>query len=484
MGSVASSLSLASARNDDPCSSATRQLTAADKETLHKYLQEHRSQQLLYFETQFLVPYLNILPEPQALERLAILLYGDEYMQADAIFDLTRCGADNSPQTLRSFTEAVCKDAVARYWRLSDKEPAMDSWFVDWILTWPRKTILSIYSSNRTGSFQTEFFDEANSQMETELLQTWIKDANTPGAVPLTVWRKWWKASTAFQELMETMLQSTALFSKLLKQDQTGTSTVIRGVIESSLHSPLMTATDIQYFSGSDGESKDTQALLTPSLAWALVREMPSDSRHAWECIYSSKRDGRSWSSFRNAVERRGSVLLLVREKHPDNNNCFLFGAYIDAELVRKPTWHGSSDNMLFAIGPNEPVQLDVFRTTGFNNHYQYLNYATKTLPNGIGIGGQMGHFGLWIDSNFARGSSNTAATYESRLLSQGSEFDVDIVEAWLVRPAKHDDDFDDANDGQPKKSAMDANPEAVALLEMANKTMYSKMVREPDMDS
>ncbi|KAJ1785297.1 hypothetical protein LPJ59_006173, partial [Coemansia sp. RSA 2399] len=159
-----------------------------------------------------------------------------------------------------------------------------------------------------------------------------------------------------------------------------------------------------------------------------------------------------------------------------------LFGAYIDTELSRKPSWHGSSDNMLFAIGPNEPAQLAVFRATGFNDHFQYFNYATKTLPNGIGVGGQMGHFGLWIDSNFACGGSNTAATYESRQLSHSSEFDVDIVEAWLVRPAKRDDDDGDAS--QPKKSAMDANPEAVAMLEMAGRTMHSKMVREPDMDT
>ncbi|KAJ2381930.1 hypothetical protein GGI23_007474, partial [Coemansia sp. RSA 2559] len=201
---------------------------------------------------------------------------------------------------------------------------------------------------------------------------------------------------------------------------------------------------------------------------------MPGDSRHAWQCTYSSKRDGRSWSTFQNAVERQGSILLIVREKQSPNGS--LFGAYIDTELSRKPSWHGSSDNILFAVGPNEPVRLAVFHATGFNDHFQYFNYATKTLPNGIGVGGQMGHFGLWIDSNFACGSSNTAATYESRQLSCSSEFDVDVVEAWLVRPAKRDDDDDDGDTSQPKKSAMDANPEAVAMLEMAGRTMHSKM--------
>ncbi|KAJ2556526.1 hypothetical protein EV175_001948 [Coemansia sp. RSA 1933] len=318
------------------------------------------------------------------------------------------------------------------------------------------------------------FPDDTDIEAKASVSQEWIHIASTQGGVTPAVWRKWWKDCTAFQELMEIALRSTDLFRRLLQQG--GRTTVLRGIAESNLCSPLIPETDVSYFSGTKSNTGG-QALLTPSLAWALVRELPDTSRHAWECIYSSKRDGRSWSTFQNAVEQRGSILLLVREKQP-SSSASLVGTYIDMELFRKPTWHGTSDNMLFAIGPNEPERLAVFRATGFNNHYQYFNYATKTLPNGIGVGGQMGHFGLWIDSSFTRGSSSTAATFESRQLSHSSEFDVDVVEAWLVRPAKRDDD----GDSQPKASAVDANPEAVALLEMANRTMYSKMmVREPD---
>ncbi|KAJ2657480.1 hypothetical protein IWW48_004494 [Coemansia sp. RSA 1200] len=462
------------------------------------YLHEYPAQQHTYLETTFLHPYVDVKPESTALERLAVLLYsGDKYVQADTVFGLggLACAKDpaRSSQTLRGFVEAVCKVGLPKYWcqgegGASGEEQVVDGWFVDWVLMHPRKTILEIYSSSQK---------QLEEEEETRILQCWASDTETQGAITLAVWRKWWSSAPVFHELLEMALQSTDLFTRLLEHtgDQTGRTMVIRNVIESNLHGPVLSP-QLPPLDNHPGDKDDTQGpplppllLLTSSLAYALVREMPSDSRHAWECIFSSKRDGHSWSTFQNAVERRGSILLLVREKKKkgmqvSNNTRVLFGAYIGNELVHKPTWHGSSDNVLFAIGPNNPARLAVFRATGFNDHYQYFNYATKTLPNGIGVGGQMGHFGLWIDDSLSRGSTNIAATYDSKQLSQNPEFEVDVVEAWLVRPAKrNDDDYSDDENAKKKKSAMDANPDAVALLEMANRPMYSKMVRDPDMD-
>ncbi|KAJ2517680.1 hypothetical protein GGI11_003089 [Coemansia sp. RSA 2049] len=492
-------------QNNDPTTAALQQLTAGDKEALRRYLQEYAAQRCTHFETTFLHRYIDVKPESAALERLAVLLYsGDKYAQADSVFWLGGLACAKDPpvqpsQTLRRFVEAVCKVALPKYWcqggeggGSSDEEQAVDDWFVDWVMMHPHKTILEIYSSSQNQPGEEE-------EGETRALRCWASDTDTQGAITLAVWRRWWSSAPVFHELLEMALQSTDLFTRLLEHtgDRTGRTTVIRNVIESNLHGPVLSP-QLPPLDNRPGNKDDTQGsplppplLLTALLAYALVREMPSDSRHAWECIFSSKRDGHSWSTFQSAVERRGSILLLVREKQKnmqisDNSTRVLFGAYIDSELVRKPTWHGSSDNVLFAIRPNDlPARLAVFRATGFNDHYQYFNYATKTLPNGIGVGGQMGHFGLWIDDSLSRGSTNTAATYDSKQLSQNTEFEVDVVEAWLVRPAKRsDDDYsDDENAQKKKKSAMDANPDAVALLEMANRPMYSKMVRDPDMD-
>ncbi|KAJ1828896.1 hypothetical protein LPJ70_007163, partial [Coemansia sp. RSA 2708] len=126
---------------------------------------------------------------------------------------------------------------------------------------------------------------------------------------------------------------------------------------------------------------------------------------------------------------------------------------------------------------PPGPV---VYRTTGFNDHYQYFNYATKMLPNGFGVGGQLEHFGLWIDSGFTNGHSNAAATFDSQPLSTHTEFTIDAIEAWLVRPTQRLDSDDEEG---AQKSAVESNPEAAAMLEMANRTMYSKQLPLPTAD-
>ncbi|KAJ2630686.1 hypothetical protein H4R22_002503, partial [Coemansia sp. RSA 1290] len=173
------------------------------------------------------------------------------------------------------------------------------------------------------------------------------------------------------------------------------------------------------------------------------------------------------------SIERRGSLLILIREQQTEGMPR-IFGAFLDQELERRPSWHGTSLNLLFTLFPTDsPVPgLVVYKTTGFNDHYQYFNYSTKTLPNGLGVGGQMGHFGLWIDCDFTNGHSNSAATFGSQPLSLHNEFTIDAVEVWLVRPTQRLDADDEPG---MQRSAVESNPEAAAMLEMANRPMYSK---------
>jgi hypothetical protein len=42
----------------------------------------------------------------------------------------------------------------------------------------------------------------------------------------------------------------------------------------------------------------------------------------------------------------------------------------------------------------------------------QWCGIGFSQLPNGIGFGGQVGHYGLYIDSTMDQGMSRSAATY------------------------------------------------------------------------
>jgi hypothetical protein len=42
----------------------------------------------------------------------------------------------------------------------------------------------------------------------------------------------------------------------------------------------------------------------------------------------------------------------------------------------------------------------------------QWCGVGFTQLPNGIGFGGQVGHYGLWLDSTMDHGMSRPAATF------------------------------------------------------------------------
>ncbi|KAJ2006681.1 hypothetical protein H4R26_001230 [Coemansia thaxteri] len=326
---------------------------------------------------------------------------------------------------------------MAGYWKSeSGGSRRLDSWIV------PRVILAHHHQPSEVTGLPP---DEEEAATEQRAAKTWLQDAATPGGVSTDKWRVWWRGNTLFHELVELALRKS-----LFPTGSQVTQLLVQGVRAENLRSPDLQSTDIA----------PHQRLLTECSGWAVSREMPPESRKAWTCVYSTRRDGRSWSTFQASIESKGALLLVVKEKQHNT-----FGAYIDSEIKKGPSWHGNSQNFLFGNGV-------VYRTTGFNDHYQYFNYGKETLPNGLGVGGQLGHFGLWIDCGFVLGSSSPAATFASPRLSAQSDFTIDAVEVWLVRPSKL---FDGASIAGGAPSVVETHAEAAALLELANRPMYSR---------
>ncbi len=187
-----------------------------------------------------------------------------------------------------------------------------------------------------------------------------------------------------------------------------------------------------------------------------------------WTCLFSSRMNGNSWTVFQTAIENAGSLLIVVRDKAGH-----VFGAFSATELAPNSKFVGSPDNFLFKLGPEK----EIYPSTGLNSNYQYFNYRTNTFPNGLGFGGQFDYFGLWIDDSFEKGHSKgspVSTTFGNPPLTSSEEFLIDHVEVWCVNPKEVDDRYVD-----PKQSALEANPEAMELLEMAGKKMWSKTVQD-----
>ncbi|KAF8984956.1 hypothetical protein BGZ46_006443 [Entomortierella lignicola] len=185
--------------------------------------------------------------------------------------------------------------------------------------------------------------------------------------------------------------------------------------------------------------------------------------------LFSSKTSGASFSTLIQKITFQGPTLIVMKDE-----DGYIFGAYADQDWEQKPKFYGSDRSFLFSIQP----KFRIYRPSRVNNNFQYLDYGTKTLPNGIGFGGQLRYFGLWLASDFSSGQSAAeplCSTFQSPRLSKKQDFKLDEMEVWQVHPSSVE------RDEGPKRSAMDAHPDAVALLEMANRKMYTKDVRTPD---
>ncbi|KAJ2723942.1 hypothetical protein GGI07_002320 [Coemansia sp. Benny D115] len=503
-------------------------------------------------------------------QRLSKILQGDKYDQADAIYalaTLSDCGLSGKGLPLRLFVRAACTQGIASFWNEpgtlvtgvnnssnsnGDDKHGSDDWIVDWCLVQPREIIVQLYqeesypySSDYDASVGTFLTDEGESEQKwRRCADKWLKASRTSDGIDVKTWRKWWLGNRAFAELVNMSIAHT-LYLNSGRNDPKDTLPVmpsfLHGTSEENLQCPQLVlprvgAQSTGSISRNEGLLYNKGYLLDSSLAWAISRELPLSSRKLWRCVYSSNTDGRSWSTFQGAIERAGSILLLVKEKlstrphsndssattdnslrpeiteplphqtthherhrHKEGNSSGVFGVYFDKDLERYPSWQGNSLNFVFTTtrpqlssslntsngggSGSDDDGLRVFRSTGFNKHYQYFNYATKTLPNGLGAGGQMGHFGLWIDSGFTQGSSNTAATFGSSQLSTESEFTIESIEAWVVRPRERLPDEEEEDGSRKQTSVMDAHQEAANMLEMANRKMYSKDLARPSND-
>ncbi|MEE6499979.1 hypothetical protein FKM82_003658 [Ascaphus truei] len=207
-----------------------------------------------------------------------------------------------------------------------------------------------------------------------------------------------------------------------------------------------------------------------PSVMY-LNSHLPFEMQHMWRLLFSSQVHGESFSQLCGHIEAQGQCVLVLKD-----SDGFIFGGFASQTWEVKPQFQGDSRCFLFSISP----RLDVHTYTGYNDHYMYLNYGQQTMPNGLGMGGQHDYFGLWIDSDFGRGHSKAkprCTTYNSPQLSAKEDFTIDAIEVWAVG------DLPEHLLSTNKKSVLDADPEATALLEMMGRTRQSEGLRDKDED-
>ncbi|XP_074532789.1 MTOR-associated protein MEAK7 [Halichoeres trimaculatus] len=219
---------------------------------------------------------------------------------------------------------------------------------------------------------------------------------------------------------------------------------------------------------------KDLRCLLDLPTLMFLAPQLPDSYSAPWRLVFSTRLHGESFTRMVSGLMKRGPTLLLLKD-----TKGHIFGGFASHAWEVKPQFQGDSRCFLFTVFPT----LRVYTATGYNQHFMYLNQNQQTMPNGLGMGGQHGYFGLWLDSDFGRGHSRArpkCTTYGSPQLSREEDFTLDSMEVWAVGKPPEPEEGEEA-DG--KKSVLDADPEAQALMEMTGKTLHSQGLREPEED-
>eukprot|EP00833_Pecoramyces_ruminatium_P010587 jgi/Orpsp1_1/1184619/evm.model.c7180000090286.1 len=173
--------------------------------------------------------------------------------------------------------------------------------------------------------------------------------------------------------------------------------------------------------------------LLKPEDLFIIDLSIPSfHVNEKWNQLYDDSSSGQNWTVFSNCIEDQGSSVIIVRDK---NNN--VFGGFASQEWVHKPKFYGDNRSFLFTLRP----EINIYKATDINDHYQYFNDKSQSFPNGLGMGGQFDYFGFFISSDFENGhSKGISTTYNNPSLCNQSDFKIDAIEVWLIKEKERDD--------------------------------------------
>lgn len=157
-----------------------------------------------------------------------------------------------------------------------------------------------------------------------------------------------------------------------------------------------------------------------------------SDARlwasECWEPLYRDWADGRSFNALlKGALRYEGPALLLVRTARGE-----VIGAVSTCWEDGNGKFAGSPECFLFALAP----ALSVARSSSRSGNHAYLNARNKHAPRGIGFGGQLDFFRLWLDADFEDCYVlQSDATYGGATLISGdglqTRFEASFIEVW-----------------------------------------------------
>ncbi|KAJ9585560.1 hypothetical protein L9F63_002636 [Diploptera punctata] len=217
------------------------------------------------------------------------------------------------------------------------------------------------------------------------------------------------------------------------------------------------------------GKTKKVESVSVLTIADVLFLNvfLPEEKQFEWKLCFSTTLNGLSFGKMMRMIIDKGPNIIIVKDKTGHK-----FGGYASSSWKIAPTFQGTDESFLFTLHP----AMQIHESSGYNNHYQYLNSQQQTLPNGLGMGGQFDYFGLWLDADFGTGHcSETCTTFKHyKMLSSQKYFEVDHVEVWAIVQIQQEEEEEESGKEVTRQSILDKDAGAKALLEIAGREMAS----------
>lgn len=179
---------------------------------------------------------------------------------------------------------------------------------------------------------------------------------------------------------------------------------------------------------------RDDHLLLDSSSLWALSLAL-SCNVSKWKLLYSTSHHGRILNRFKHhTFGYDGPTVTVIRDC--DHH---VFGAFVEGGWTDTPKYCGTSNTFLFSLKPT----FSIYRACGSERNYVYLysDESKKSFPHGIGFGGSIGGFRLFVDADLKMGESRSAdATFSRGGLAGEALFEVDSIEVWGIGGTRADE--------------------------------------------
>eukprot|EP00730_Choanoeca_flexa_P000750 TRINITY_DN10322_c0_g1_i7.p1 TRINITY_DN10322_c0_g1~~TRINITY_DN10322_c0_g1_i7.p1 ORF type:complete len:414 (+),score=85.47 TRINITY_DN10322_c0_g1_i7:101-1342(+) len=206
--------------------------------------------------------------------------------------------------------------------------------------------------------------------------------------------------------------------------------------------------------------------LLTIPMLSVINASLPKHCRDRWQRLFSTTDDGQSFASFMGAIAKAGACVLVLEDE-----SGHVFGGFASQPWTIQPAFYGKDNCFVFSCTPS----LQLHFASGLNSNFQYCNQGMQTLPNGLGMGGQLEYFALFVNNDLLTGHcrGDPSTTFRNPRLSAQETFKIVNLEAWLVG-------LPDENGPAAQRSILDGRETDTAILEMAGRKMHSQGLREP----